>query len=101
MPLATQNYGRVWKSSRFLPFLSNIVIERMACDSYGFAVDDYFRVLVNRDAQPLSCADGPADSCSKSAFQDFIRERSVLFGSYTEQCQPDYTNSTDFLTLYS
>jgi acid phosphatase len=100
MPLTTQNYGRAWRSSRILPFLSNIAIERLACDSYGFATGDYLRVLVNRDAQPLSCADGPGESCSMSAFQGFIQERSTLFGSFTEKCQPEYANSTDFLTLY-
>jgi acid phosphatase len=100
MPLATQNYGRAWRSSRILPFLSNIAIERMTCDSYGFAVNDYFRVLVNRDPHSLSCVDGPGESCSKGAFEDFIHERGMLFGGYTEQCQPEYTNSTDFMTLY-
>jgi acid phosphatase len=101
MPLTAQNYGRAWRSSRILPFLTNIAIERMACDSYGFAADDYVRVLVNRDPHPLSCDDGPGESCSTSAFQNFIHERSLLFGGYTEQCQPDYANSTDFLSLYS
>ncbi|KAF1947257.1 repressible acid phosphatase [Clathrospora elynae] len=101
MPLTAQNYGRSWKSSRILPFLSNIAIERMTCDSYGFAADDYFRVLVNQDPHPLSCADGPGESCSKTAFQGFIQERGSLFGDYTEKCQPDYSNSTNLLTLYN
>jgi hypothetical protein len=101
MPLDKPNHARAWRSSRILPFLSNIAIEKMTCDSYGFSADEYFRVLVNKDPQPLSCADGPGESCSKSAFQDFIQERAALFGGFTEECQPEYSNSTDILTLYN
>lgn len=101
MPLTTQNYGRAWKSSRILPFLTNIAIEKLSCDSYGFGAGEYVRVLVNQDPQPLSCADGPGESCSKAAFQAFVEERGSQFGGYTEKCKPDYTNSTDILTIYS
>lgn len=101
MPLKQQNYGRAWKSSRILPFLSNIAIERMTCDSYGFDAGDYLRVLVNQDPHPLACVDGPGESCSKGAFESFIQERGMLFGGYTEKCQPDYSNSTNILTLYT
>ncbi|CAA9965625.1 Repressible acid phosphatase [Pyrenophora teres f. maculata] len=100
MPLDRPNYGRAWKSSKILPFLSNFVIEKMTCDSYGFDAGDYFRVLVNRDAQQLSCTDGPGQSCSKSAFEKFIQDRSELFSGYTEECQPEYKNSTNVLSIY-
>jgi len=101
MPLTTQNYGRAWKSSRILPFLTNIAIEKMTCDSYGFDAGDYFRVLVNKDPQPLTCADGPGESCSKTAFHDFIQEKGSRFGGFTKECQPEYTNSTDVLSIYN
>ena len=100
MPLTTQNYGRAWKSSRILPFLTNLAIEKMTCDSYGFAAGEYIRVLVNQAPQPLSCADGPGESCSRVAFEDFVQERGSAFGGFTERCQPNYTNSTDILSLY-
>jgi len=101
MPLERPNYGRAWKSSKILPFLSNFVIEKMTCDSYGFDAGDYLRVLVNRDTQQLSCTDGPGESCSKAAFEKFIQERSALFGGYTEECQPEYKNSTNVLSIYN
>jgi hypothetical protein len=101
MPLDRPNNDRAWKSSRILPFLTNIAIERMSCDSYGFDADDYYRVLVNQDPQPLDCADGPGQSCSKSAFEDFVQEKGEQFGGFTEECSPDYSNSTDILTIYS
>ncbi|KAF2131969.1 phosphoglycerate mutase-like protein [Dothidotthia symphoricarpi CBS 119687] len=101
MPLKMQNYGRAWRSSLIIPFLTNIAIERMTCDSYGFADGDYVRVLVNQSPQPLPCADGPGESCSQAAYQKYIQGRGELFGGYTEKCQPDYTNSTDTLSIYS
>ncbi|KAF9735569.1 histidine acid phosphatase [Paraphaeosphaeria minitans] len=101
MPLTTQNHNRVWKSSAILPFLTNIAVEKMSCDSYGYDAGHYFRVLVNQSPQQLpNCSDGPGESCSKSAFQDFVSRRGDEFGSFTEKCQPEYTNSTDILTIY-
>jgi acid phosphatase len=101
MPLDKPNHGRVWKSSRILPFLTNIAIEKMTCDSYGYDSGEYYRVLVNQDPQPLECADGPGESCSRSAFEDFIKTRGEMFGGFTEKCQPEYTNSTDVLSIYT
>lgn len=95
MPTTTQNYHRAWKSSRILPFLANIAVEKMACESYGFEPGTYLRLLVNRDPQPLACADGPAGSCSAAAFGNFVQQRARLFGGYTARCEPEYRNSTD------
>ncbi|KAF2709630.1 repressible acid phosphatase [Pleomassaria siparia CBS 279.74] len=101
MPLTTQNYNRVWKSSNILPFLTNIAVEKMSCDSYGFEAGEYVRVLINQSPQQLpDCSDGPGESCSKAKFADFVQTRGNMFGGYTEQCKPDYTNSTDVLTIY-
>jgi acid phosphatase len=101
MPLTSQNYMRAWMSSRILPFLTNIAVEKMACDSYGFDSGDYVRVLVNQSPQQLpGCADGPGESCSASAFSQFVQTRGDMFGGYTEKCQPAYKNSTDVLSIY-
>jgi acid phosphatase len=102
MPLKKQNYQRAWKSSRILPFLTNIAIERLECDSYGFPAGTYVRVLVNQDPQQLECAVGPGDSCSEGSFADFIQQKGEKFGGYTEKCAPtEYNNSTDILTIYN
>ncbi|KAF2274587.1 acid phosphatase-like protein [Westerdykella ornata] len=101
MPPSKQNHARAWRSSRIIPFLGNIAIEKMACDSYGYDVGDYFRVLVNRSPQQMpDCADGPGESCSKSKFEEFIRQRGELLGGYTDRCSPEYNNSTDVLSIY-
>lgn len=102
MPLHAQNYGRVWRSSRILPFLGNIVIEKMECDSYGYDNGDYFRVLVNRSPQQMpDCTDGPGESCSRKNFEKYVKERGEMFGGYTEACQPEYKNLTDVLSIYN
>ena len=101
MPLTTQNYQRVWKSSHILPFLTNIAIEKMACDSYGFDVGVYFRVLVNQSPQPLpGCTGGPGESCSQKQFADWVHERGDMFGGYGAKCTVEYKNSTDTLSIY-
>jgi acid phosphatase len=102
MPFNKINYQRAWRSSRILPFLTNIAIERLECDSYGYPAGTYVRVLVNQDPQQLECAVGPGDSCSEGSFAEFIQQRGEMFGDYTEKCAPtDYNNSTDILTIYN
>jgi len=101
MPLTAQNYRRAWKSSHIIPFLTNIAIERMACDSYGFGVGEYYRVLVNQSPQPLpGCTDGPGESCSRDGFQAFVKARGEALGGFGERCGVDYSNSTDVLSIY-
>ena len=87
MPLDRINYNRVWKSSQILPFLENIGLEKLSCQSYGFDEGDYYRVLNNAGPQPLvECRDGPGGSCSSKQFHDFIAEREELFGDFNEAC---------------
>ncbi|KAH8719386.1 histidine phosphatase superfamily [Phaeosphaeriaceae sp. PMI808] len=100
MPLDRPNHGRIWKSSHILHFLTNIAIEKMTCDSYGYGAGEYVRVLVNQSPQTLACADGPGESCSTAAFKSFVESRGQIFGGYTEKCNPEYTNSTNVLTIY-
>ncbi|KAF4163734.1 hypothetical protein CNMCM6936_000446 [Aspergillus lentulus] len=101
MPTNTINYGRVWKSSQILPFLTNIAIEKMACDSYGYEDGVYYRVLVNEGPQPLvGCRDGPGESCSDEAFGRFVQQRGERYGDFGQACGVDYDNSTDVLSIY-
>jgi hypothetical protein len=100
MPLNRPNHGRAWKSSQILPFLTNIAIEKMSCDSYGYGVGEYVRVLVNQNPQTMECANGPGESCSIDAFKKFVDSRGALYGGYTAKCSPEYTNSTDVLTIF-
>lgn len=113
MPLDEINYNRAWISSRILPFLTNIAIERMNCSSnYSIAkqngsssVSDtapYYRVLLNQSPQVLpGCHDGPGQSCSGEGLQKFLKQRADLFEGFSKLCGNKYDNSTDSVTFYS
>ncbi|KAF2199626.1 phosphoglycerate mutase-like protein [Delitschia confertaspora ATCC 74209] len=102
MPLNTQNYMRAWRSSQIIPFLTNIAVEKMACESYGFDSGDYFRVVVNQSPQSIpGCSDGPGESCSKAKFENWVKTRGELFGGFSEKCSVEYKNSTDVLSIYT
>ncbi|KAF2157348.1 phosphoglycerate mutase-like protein [Myriangium duriaei CBS 260.36] len=106
MPNDTLNYQRTWQSSKFLPFLTNIAIERLECDSFGYQdnanqTGEYYRLLVNQSPQFIDgCVDGPGMSCSRVGFQNFIAEKGQRFGGYSEKCGVSYKNSTDVLSIY-
>lgn len=84
-----------------MPFLTNIAIEKMVCDSYGYDDGVYYRVLVNEGPQPLvGCRDGPGESCSEEAFGRFVQQRGEWYGDFGKACGVDYENSTDVLSIY-
>lgn len=102
MPTNTINTGRAWVSSRILPFLTNVAVEKMSCASYGFDAGEYYRVLVNQSPQLLpGCSDGPGYSCARAGLTSFLAERQQMFGGYSQKCGVDYGNSTDVLTIYN
>ncbi|KAL1296904.1 hypothetical protein AAFC00_004516 [Neodothiora populina] len=107
MPNDAINPYRAWQSSKILPFLTNIAVERMECDSYGYqdssnSTGEYYRVLVNQSPQLLpGCVDGPGFSCSRDGFAKMIEERGQMFGDFSAKCGVDYKNSTDVLGIYS
>ncbi|KAI5244163.1 phosphoglycerate mutase-like protein [Aureobasidium subglaciale] len=106
MPNDGINPQRVWQSSRFMSFLTNIAIERLECDSFGYQdnsnqTGEYYRVLVNKNPQLLQgCVDGPGESCSREGFQNFMQEKTRRFSAFSEDCAVTYDNSTDSLTIY-
>ncbi|KAI0901243.1 histidine acid phosphatase [Annulohypoxylon nitens] len=102
MPLDRINPRRAWRTSEITPCLGNLAIEKLTCEgSYGFEDGDYYRALVNHAPQPLpGCTDGPSGSCSRSGFEDFIQEKTDLYGGFSNKCQVDYDNSTDIVSFY-
>lgn len=117
MPLDEINYNRAWVSSRILPFLTNVAIERMNCtanyaiteaqnkNSTGSKSSDeatYYRVLLNHSPQVLpGCADGPGQSCSAEGLPKFLKQREDMFGGFDTICGNPAGNSTDGLTFYT
>lgn len=101
MPLNQINYNRAWKSSAILPFLTNIAIEKMECDSFGYDAGTYYRVLVNNSPQDLvDCIGGPGTSCKEENIQSWLGERADVVGSLVDTCGVDYNNGTDVLSIY-
>ncbi|RAL60782.1 hypothetical protein DID88_009887 [Monilinia fructigena] len=101
MPLHQINYNRAWKSSAILPFLTNIAIEKLECDSFGFDAGTYYRVLVNNSPQDLvDCTGGPGTSCKEEDVKGWLGERAEVVGSFVDVCGVDYGNGTDVLGIY-
>lgn len=107
MPSDQLNPYRAWQSSKILPFLTNIAIEKLSCDSFGYQDDasstgEYYRVLVNESPQPLpGCVDGPGFSCSRTGFESMLEQRGKRFSGFSDKCGVDYNNSTDVLSIYT
>ena len=101
MPTEAINFNRAWISSYILPFLTNVAIEKMQCDSFGYDAGEFYRVLVNAGPEPLiGCTDGPGQSCSRSAFEAWVQQRGQMFGSFSQQCGVTVDNATDVLSIY-
>jgi len=101
MPLDTINHRRAWISSNFLQFLTNIAIEKMECDSFGFDAGTYYRILVNDSPQTLDgCRSGPGESCAEDKLTEWLAGRAEAVGEFGTMCQVDYSNSTNVLSIY-
>lgn len=48
-----------------------------------------------------TCADDPGTSCSRSAFESYVAERTGMFKGFTEACGVDYNNSTNTASIYT
>ncbi|KAJ6164594.1 hypothetical protein N7470_003266 [Penicillium chermesinum] len=87
MPQNRINYNRAWKTSQILPFLENIAIEKMSCQSYGYDEGSYYRLLNN--AGPLApggLSGWTGRKLLSEQFHDFIRQRRELFGDFNKAC---------------
>ncbi|KAK0100408.1 hypothetical protein ONS95_008358 [Cadophora gregata] len=102
MPSDKINHHRAWKSSHILPFLTNVAVEKMECDSFAFEKGTYYRVLVNDSPQSLDgCSDGPGESCEEGEMETWLAGRAEVVGAFGEMCGVEYGNSTDVLSIYS
>jgi len=55
--------GRTWYASRMVPFGARMVVERLICED-----EEYVRVLVNDEVQPLEFCGGGEGLCELGAF---------------------------------
>ncbi|RKF53409.1 Acid phosphatase PHO1 [Golovinomyces cichoracearum] len=101
MPLDTINHQRVWKSSQIIPFLTDIGIEKLECDSHGYENGTYYRVMVNHNPQSIpDCHDGPGESCKEASIVKWLPKRAKIVGDFDTTCKVNYDNSTNILSIY-
>ncbi|CDO70128.1 hypothetical protein BN946_scf184783.g12 [Trametes cinnabarina] len=119
MPTDRINHQRAWKTSKILPFLGHVGIERLQCkntsleftspSSANLGAEDvedsgtFVRVLVNGAPIPVpECQNGPGDSCALGNFADYIAQRVALYGDFIGACGINDTvaNRTDLLSIY-
>lgn len=101
MPLHTINHQRVWKSSQILPFMTDVALEKLECDSHEFDKGTYYRALLNNN--PLSipdCHDGPGESCKESSIMKWLTKRAKIVGDFDTTCRVNYKDSSNILTIY-
>ncbi|KZV69796.1 phosphoglycerate mutase-like protein [Peniophora sp. CONT] len=83
LPTDRINYDRAWRTSRLLPFLGHVGLERLTCtNETGAQEGTYVRAIVNGAPIPLPSPcnqDGPGDSCSGADFQTFVQTRSEMY----------------------
>ncbi|CAF1293391.1 unnamed protein product [Adineta steineri] len=99
LPLDQINYQRAWKSSKFIPFLGHIALERLQCTSASYT-GKFVRILVNSAPQALpGCANGPGASCPLAQYMDYVGDRDELYQDFTDACKMNHQNTTDVLSF--
>ena len=100
IPLDRINYQRVWKSSDFIPHLSQIALERLSCKSAAYN-GSFVRVLVSSAPKPLpGCASGPGASCPLEQYMDYMKRRNDLFEDFSKACGTQNTDMTSVLSFF-
>ena len=109
MPTTVVNHRRAFKTSNIFPLLGHVAIERLNCSSsFGYSKvmqqneGVFYRALWNSAPQQLpGCVDGPGETCSAQAFQEYIQQRQAMFGGYLQACQVNYTGGSNVLSIYA
>ena len=100
IPLDRMNYQRVWKSSDFIPFLSQIALERINCKSTAYN-GSFVRVLVSSAPKPLpGCASGPGASCPLKQYIDYVKRRNDSFEDFSKACGVQNNDITNVLSFF-
>ena len=84
MPLDRINPDRLWRTSRILPFLGHITLERLRCEDATVHV----RVVINGAPQQLpGCAHGPGGSCPlHDGWEQYFAAREDRYGDFEGAC---------------
>lgn len=100
-PLDQINYQRAWKSSKFVPFLGHIALERLQCTSMVHT-GKFVRILVNSAPQSLPrCTQGPGASCPLAQYMDYITRQDESFENFSNACKMNSQSTTNVLTFFN
>lgn len=89
MPLHRVNRDRIFKSSEILPFLGNVILERLKCPNAQTGRPDAFvRAIVNGSpkVQPM-CHDGPEGTCPLDEFIRLVDKLPGIYGNLDKVCK--------------
>lgn len=84
MPLDRINPDRLWRTTRILPFLGHITLERLRCDD----ATSHVRVVINGAPQRLpGCDHGPGGSCPlHDGWDGWFADREERYGDFEAAC---------------
>ncbi|KAK4703674.1 syntaxin 1B/2/3, partial [Phenoliferia sp. Uapishka_3] len=90
----SMDHKRQWKTSRLLPFLGHVALERVSCPAPTSSAlkprEDFIRVIVNGAIQEMeSCKSGPGASCPIEQFGAFVAERVERYKDFEGACKLD------------
>jgi hypothetical protein len=101
LPLDQINHERLWKSSKMIPFLGRVALERLSCSSVNYN-GSFVRILVNSLSKPVAgCSQGPGGSCPLQNFIDYVDKRYQLYKNFSKICQIENKNKIDHLTFFN
>ena len=90
MPLDRINHERIFKTSEILPFLGNVVLERLKCSATKDeeSAGAFVRIIVNGAAkvQP-SCNSGPGGTCPLNDFVKIVDTLPGIYGNLDKVCR--------------
>lgn len=78
--------SRSWWTSRIMPFLGHVGLERLHCaDS-----PDSVRLIVNESPVSIpGCQDGKGGTCPLKDFEDLIESRKKIYHDFETGCRKD------------
>jgi acid phosphatase len=100
LPLDQINYHRTWKSSKIIPFMGHVALERMDCNSDTHN-GSFVRIIVNSIPKPLpGCSNGPGGSCPLSQYNNYINRRNGLYKNFSKACHVHSNSTNDSFTHF-
>ncbi|KAL7414292.1 histidine phosphatase superfamily [Mrakia frigida] len=82
-PLTHRDDNRAWRTSRLVPFLGNIALERLTC-----ADGDVVRAVVNGRMEKMAGCDAwIGGTCGWTEWQDWVEKRTDQWKGWEEVCE--------------